>query len=846
MALKVTDKKSARANFRNVLSINEGWQFRKAGTTQWYDTTVPSTNFTDLLKHGLIDDPFYRDNETKLQWIENEDWEYQLNFEVKPEDLEYDVVNLVFDGLDTYADVYVNGTLIFKSDNMFVKWQHDCKQLLKVGSNELKLYFHSPIKVTRPLYEKAGFTYPAGNDKSDDKLSVYSRKAPYHFGWDWGPRFVTSGIWRPVYLEAWNDLEIADLYVEQNALTEKRAVITAHVEINAVESQSIDLQLSATSPEGTGVDVKKEHVSLQKGKNNISLTATISDPRRWWPNGMGEPNIYKIKVKVQKDGQTAAEKHLKVGLRTIEVINKPDGDGESFFVKVNDTPVFIKGANYIPSDSFLDRVTSEKYREVFDNAVNANMNMLRVWGGGFYENDEFYDLADERGIMIWQDFMFACSMYPGDDAFLKNVEKEAVYNVKRLRNHPSIALWCGNNEIAIGWVSWGWQKEFGYDNVTQILLKKYYNNLFHKLLPNVVKALDPEKFYLPSSPISDWKKLDDLKIGNNHYWGVWHGELPFSSYNTYVPRFMSEYGFQSFPDIDSVKKYTEQEDWDLMSPVMLLHQKHPRGNALIKKYMEEHYSQPKNFEAFLYLSQLLQAEGIKTAIHAHRRNKPFCMGTLYWQLNDCWPVASWSSVDYYGRWKALQFFVKTAYQEIIASTIQEDDHIEVFVISDSLVPQKVVLEVDVLDFSGKKVYEGRHNLNIAENSSKAVCKTTVKQLIDGKDKASHMLTARIVRDGEVIYEDNHYFVEPKAIKWKRPEIETKFRQEAGMTVIELSANVLARNVCLKASGFENNFSDNYFDLVPGRKKTVTINTDDHFGLEKDLTVYSLYDACIEI
>nr|WP_246223866.1 glycoside hydrolase family 2 protein [Fulvivirga kasyanovii] len=729
---------------------------------------------------------------------------------------------------------------------MFVKWQHDCKQLLKAGSNELKLYFHSPIKVTRPLYEKAGFTYPAGNDKSDDKLSVYSRKAPYHFGWDWGPRFVTSGIWRPVYLEAWNDLEIADLYVEQNALTEKRAVITAHVELNAVEAQNIDLQLTATSPEGTGVDVKKEHVSLEQGKNNISLTATISDPRRWWPNGMGEPDLYKIKVKAQKYGQTVAEKHLKVGLRTIEVINKPDSDGESFFVKVNDTPVFIKGANYIPSDSFLDRVTSEKYREVFDNAVEANMNMLRVWGGGFYENDEFYDLADERGIMIWQDFMFACSMYPGDDAFLKNVEKEAVYNVKRLRNHPSIALWCGNNEIAIGWVSWGWQKEFGYDNVTQILLKKYYNNLFHKLLPNVVKALDPEKFYLPSSPISDWKKLDDLKIGNNHYWGVWHGELPFSSYNTYVPRFMSEYGFQSFPDIDSVKKYTEQEDWDLMSPVMLLHQKHPRGNALIKKYMEEHYSQPKNFEAFLYLSQLLQAEGIKTAIHAHRRNKPFCMGTLYWQQNDCWPVASWSSVDYYGRWKALQFFVKTAYQEIIASTIQEDDHIEVFVISDSLVPQKVVLEVDVLDFSGKKVYEGRHNLNIAENSSKAVCKTTVKQLIEGKDKASHMLTARIVRDGEVIYEDNHYFVEPKAIKWEKPEIEAKFRQEAGRTVIELSANVLARNVCLKASGFENNFSDNYFDLVPGRKKTVTINTDDHSGLEKDLTVYSLYDACIEI
>ena len=846
MALKVTDKKSARANFRNVVNINEGWQFRKAGTTQWYTTSVPSTNFTDLLKHGLIDDPFYRDNEAKLQWIENEDWEYQLTFELKPDDLDFDVVNLVFEGLDTYADVHINGKLLFSADNMFVRWQHDCKHLLHAGSNEINIYFHSPIKATSPLHEQAGFTYPAGNDKSEDKLSVYSRKAPYHFGWDWGPRFVTSGIWRPVYIETWNHLDINDLYIEQNALTDKKAIVTAHLEINAIEEQMIDLLLSATSPTGVQVEVSRTNVQLAAGANTASLTATINDPQLWWPNGMGKANLYDLEVKAIKNDETVAKKKLKAGLRTIEVINKADKYGESFFVKVNDIPVFIKGANYIPSDSFLDRVNREKYLEVFENAVSSNMNMLRVWGGGIYENDEFYELADQYGILIWQDFMFACSMYPGDDAFLKNVEKEAIYNVKRLRNHPSVALWCGNNEVAIGWVSWGWQKEYGYDSVTQILLKKYYNNLFHKLLPAVIKELDPQKFYLPSSPISDWKKLDDLKIGNNHYWGVWHGELPFSSYNTYVPRFMSEYGFQSFPDIESVKKYTVQEDHDLMSPVMLLHQKHPRGNALIKKYMESHYSTPRNFEAFLYLSQLLQAEGIKTAIEAHRRNKPFCMGTLYWQLNDCWPVASWSSVDYYGNWKALQYFVKNAYKEVIASVVQKDQNIEVFVISDSQNSLKVTLEVDVVDFKGKKIYEGQHNLNIDENSCKSVFKTNIQQLIDKERSGDYILTTRIVKDDRTIFEGNHYFAEPKDIKLKKPAIETVIKRSAHQVTIELSTDVLARNVLLKAPGSESKYSENYFDLIPGRTKTITVTTNNPAKLEENLIVYSLFDACAEI
>lgn len=845
VALKVTEQKSSRASFRNVVNINEGWQFRQAGTDQWYTTSVPSTNFTDLLKHGLIDDPFYRNNESKLQWIEKEDWEYQLLFNLKPEDLDFQTINIIFEGLDTYADVYINGALLFSADNMFVKWQHDCKHLLQVGSNEISVYFHSPIKVTMPLHKQAGFTYPAGNDKSEEKLSVYSRKAPYHFGWDWGPRFVTSGIWRPVYLECWNELKIEDFHIVQHALTEKKAVVTAQLEINSVKEQEVTLNLTTTAPADIVVDIREEKVQLTEGTNNISITAAIENPEWWWPHGLGAPNLYSMEIKALVDNEVAERSTQKIGLRTIEVINKPDQYGESFYIKVNDEPVFIKGANYIPSDSFLDRVSHDKYVEVFENAINSNMNMLRVWGGGIYENDSFYDLADQYGILIWQDFMFACTMYPGDEAFLRNIEKEATYNVKRLRNHPSVALWCGNNEVGIGWVSWGWQKEYGYTEATSALLKKYYNDLFHKLLPAVIKKLDPQKFYLPSSPISDWKNPEDLKIGNNHYWGVWHGELPFSSYNTYVPRFMSEYGFQSFPDIDSVKRYTEPEDWDLMSEVMLLHQKHPRGNALIKKYMESMYSTPKNFEGFLYLSQLLQAEGIKTAIEAHRRNKPFCMGTLYWQLNDCWPVASWSSVDYYGRWKALQYYVREAYRPIIASVVQKDETIEVFVISDLKDPCQVELVVDAVDFYGKSIYEGRHRLKLTADSSRAVFKMPVDQLIGNNDKNAYFLNTTIFSGEQEVYESNHYFGDPKNMDFKKPTIKSEVKEEEGKIYIELSTDFLARNVMLKTPELKTSFSDNYFDLIPGRTKTIMVETDDPLKFRESLTFYSLFDACSE-
>lgn len=843
MTLKVTNHKNANTASRKVLELNDSWQFRQADKEQWYGVSVPSTNFTGLLAHGIIDNPFYRDNEAKLQWVEKEDWEYKFLFELDSEDLDYPFIDVVFKGLDTYADVYINDHLLLKANNMFVEWRENCKQWLKPGTNEIHVHFHSPIKMTMPLYKQAGFTYPAGNDKTEEKLSVYSRKAPYHFGWDWGPKFVTSGIWRPVFLEFWDQLRISDFHVQQRELSDKRAVLITNLEIYSSKNQEVELLLTTDSPNDDSLYVETQLIRLKKGVNSISSELTIDHPIRWWPLGMGAPNLYHLKAQLLKDGISLEERVVKIGLRTLEVVNQPDEHGENFFLKVNGQPFFIKGANYIPSDSFLDRVTQDKYLEVFKNAVESNMNMLRVWGGGIYEADAFYDLADEHGILIWQDFMFACSMYPGDDVFLNNVKKEAIYNIKRLRNHPSLALWCGNNEIAVGWKTWNWQKEYNYSEETCSRLTKYYDDLFHQLLPSVISELDGNRFYLPSSPISDWKGPDDMKKGNNHFWGVWHGELPFSAYETYVPRFMSEYGFQSFPELTSVKQYTIPEDWDLNSTVMLLHQKHPRGNALIKKYMESWYSPPKNFEAFLYLSQVLQAEGIKIAIEAHRRNKPFCMGTIYWQLNDCWPVASWSSVDYYGRWKALQYMVKKAYADIITSTVRYNDTLEIYVVSDQYKVSEAVLEVVTVDFFGNIIYEWKDNIKIEPNSSKVAFKASISGVTNGNDEQSCVIISRVRMDKQLLSENLHYLAIPKDLQLRKPTIEGVIKEVNGKQFIDLSTSFLAKNVMLKTKGMNTHFSDNFFDLIPGQPKTVAVEAEQPEKLGQSLEIYSLFDAC---
>ena len=686
---------------RITISARTGWEFREAGKDKWYPATVPGCVHTDLLDNKLIEDPFYRDNENKLQWIGKTDWEYQTSFNIPPEIYARKNVELVFEGLDTYADIFLNNEPLLSTDNMFRTWRVDAKRLAKAGANILRIRFRSPINEVLPIMAKMDYELPASNDQGE-KTSPHTRKAPYQYGWDWGPRFVTSGIWRPVSLEAWDDARLADLHVLPRAIRADLANLTAEVEVvSAANTEATIVLNNVTDKRAVG----RRRVSLTAGTNRIALDIAIPHPNLWWPNGLGAHPLYTFQARLMIAGKLADRATKRTGLRALELKQHRDDSGKSFTFVINGVPVFAKGGNWIPADSFPTRITKDKYRELLESVRDTNMNMLRVWGGGIYERDDFYDLCDEMGILVWQDFMFGCSLYPGDEAFLENVRQEATDNVKRLRNHPSIVIWVGNNEIESGWFHWGWKEKL------PARLWDDYLKIFYGVLPEVCRSLDPSRSYWPSSPSSNLEDdPESQKMGDLHYWQVWHAAAPFTEYEKQFPRFMSEYGFQSFPQLETVSTYTAPADRDIKSPVMMAHQRHPRGNQLIREYMLREYPEPKDFESFLYVSQVLQAEGIKIGAEHLRRIMPHNMGSLFWQIDDCWPVASWSSIDYTGRWKALQYYARRFYGDILLSPHEENGSLNFYVVSDRPQSTAAQLQVSLLDFEGHTLWSQQQDI----------------------------------------------------------------------------------------------------------------------------------------
>lgn len=653
------------------------WSFKSVDEEQWQPARVPGCVHTDLLRSGRIDDPFHGTNEHRLQWVDKQDWEYAASLHVDPGWLKLDVLELVFEGLDTYADVYVNGQQVLTADNMFRIWRVDIRSYLIPGENALLVRFRSPIHEDLPKLEKLGYELPAPNDQSElgelgsRKVSVFARKAPYHYGWDWGPRFVTSGIWREVRLEGWSIASLTDLYIRQDKVTAAEAKLTALAELSCTEAIAGQLLVR-----GAGSEWSME-VNLPPGQHVLELPMVIQEPELWWSRGLGEAKLHTFRATLEQGTELLSEREVRTGLRSIRLVRERDEAGASFYLELNGIPVFCKGANHIPNDSFVTEVTPDRYLHEIHSAVESNMNMLRVWGGGIYEADVFYELCDEHGILVWQDFMFACSMYPGDERFLHSVKQEATDQIRRLRQHPSLVLWCGNNEIDSAWShyaeerGWGWKQSFSHEQREQLWAD--YEAVFHQILPDQVQELMPEIPYWPSSPLvnltGDERQhtRNDSTEGDIHYWGVWHNSESFENYSKYVGRFMSEYGFQSFPEYRTVRTYAEEQELALESEVMLAHQKNAKGNQLIKTYMDRYMQEPRDFVSFMHMSQILQAEAMGMAIEAHRRRKPYCMGTLYWQMNDCWPVASWASMDYYGRWKAAQYAIKRSFKDIMLS-----------------------------------------------------------------------------------------------------------------------------------------------------------------------------------
>uniref|UniRef100_UPI00404AC76C beta-mannosidase n=1 Tax=Fulvivirga sp. TaxID=1931237 RepID=UPI00404AC76C len=827
------------------IKLKENWSFKSTKDAAWNEATVPGTVHTDLINLGKIEDPFYRLNEHNLQWIDKEDWEYETSFDVSEATLSDQNVELDFAGLDTYASVYLNDSLILQTDNMFRNYAVEVKRLLKAGENKLRVLLESPIKKGIEKYDATPFQIPVsdndlskiGKVEGEKKVSVFTRKAGYHFGWDWGPRLVTSGIWRPITLRSWSNHKIEDLFIQQNSL-DKKASLNAFIEVSSTETEDAKVEITVNNNIVKTIDAK-----IDKGQNTLNIPFEIENPELWWPNGMGEQVLYNVEAKVTSNSYTDSKSH-KIGLRTIELVRQPDSIGASFYFKVNGHPVFMKGANYIPQDVFLTRAKEPQYKHILSSAKEANMNMIRVWGGGIYENEEFYKLCDEMGLLVWQDFMFACAMFPGDEAFLENVRQEAIDNVKRLRNHTSIALWCGNNENLSAWENWGWKENVTKEQSKEVAdtIWKAYDDVFHKILPEVVTKYDNSRAYWPSSPGSDFGEKESHEKGDAHYWMVWWGKEPFDNYNKAIPRFMSEYGFQSFPSFESVQKYTTPEDHDIYSEVMKSHQRSSIGNNTIEEYMLRHYKKPKDFESFLYVSQLLQSHAIKVGIEAHRRNRDRCMGSLYWQINDCWPVASWSSIDYFGQWKALHYTAKKSFENFLISFEEKDDNINVFVISDSLKTINAQLQVSLIDFDGNELKSWDRSIDVIENSSNKQLALPKSELAND-NYSNVLLTATLISEGKVLTHNIRYLSAYKDLDFPEPELTYSVSESQNDFVVHLSTKKLAKDVFL-SSGSASNYSDNYFDLLPNTEKTVSISKGD-LDLEsfkKKLKVVTLVDT----
>ncbi len=622
---------------------------------------VPGVVHTALHDAGLIPDPYFGDNEQRVAWVDTTTWVYETRIHI-PASMEQPI--LVFEGLDTIADVCIDSTRVLRADNMFRRWEVSLGSEFAGTEFALKIVFHPAA----PEAERLAAEYPYPLPESP---RMFVRKAAYHFGWDWGPRFLTAGPWKGVFLEDAAIPRLEGTYLRTLSISDDVAEVELVTSLrNAVtESAEIVVSLNGNEMVRTSVDGVADE--------EIRIPFEVSNPRLWWPGSSDPANLYDLDIEVAIDGRTIHERQ-RAGIRTVE-LDQTDG---AFTFVINGEPIFAKGANSAPMTSFYP-ASAERYRTVLQSAADANMNMIRVWGGGVYEDDLFYDLADSLGIMVWQDFMFANALYPETEEFLANVRQEAGKQVARLRRHPSIVLWCGNNEISEGWHNWGWQESLGYSEADSLALWQGYQRLFEELLPSVVEEFQPDVPYWPSSPSNGWGRDIAYEQGDVHYWGVWWGRAPFESYREKIGRFNSEYGFQAYPVEATVRTFADDLPPD--SEEFRNHQKHPHGEEWLREYALMTFGHvPEDPGLWRYMTQVMQAEGVGMAIAGHRASKPRTMGTLYWQLNDVWPVVSWSSMDVFGRWKPLHYRVRELYQPLFAEVYQEGDSLRLRVVSDSM------------------------------------------------------------------------------------------------------------------------------------------------------------------
>jgi len=841
-------------------ALNGAWSFRLVPTdalaaehvdaTQWRSATVPGNVHTDLLAHGVIPDPYVGAPEAGLQWIGLGTWEYQTRFDVDRATLKRAHADLVFEGLDTFADVYLNETKLQSADNAHRTWRVPVQGRLRARGNQLRVVLHSPIRRLLPQVQamphKLAGNYPSpfGDEPKDAMTVNFARKPAYHSGWDWGPRYVTAGIWRPVRLESWDALRVSDFHVQQKKVDEHAAELAAEFEIESDDEGAVTLEVEYRDPDGESSVVRRQAM-LKQGRNGIALPLRIDNPRRWYPAGYGEQSLYTFTARVIDDNGQQADISRRTGLRSVELRRERDQWGRGFAFVINGIPVFAKGANVIPFDAFPARVTHAQLRRVLESARDANMNMVRSWGGGHYESDTFFELTDELGLLVWQDFMFGGGMQPAyDPAFRANVVAEARDNLRRLRDHPSLVLWCGNNEEETAWKNWGQGKTLTEaDPVFAKQVWDGYVQLFGHDLRDVVAQESGGVPYWSSSPSNDLDgAANDSSNGDKHDWGVWAESKPIEAYLDETPRFVSEFGLQGWPSLRTVDSFATKAEQGIDTPVIRAHQKFLAGdgNARVLHYIREGYGEPRDFADFVYLSQMMQAEGIELAALHHRASRPRTMGSLYWQLNDVWPGASWSSIDYYGRWKPLHFHARRFFAPLTVAALRKDAKTEVTLVSDRLASVSAELRLRVLDFDGKLHRDERTPVTLTPLAATTAASYADAGLLRGADPKRTAAVFELLVAGKTVSRRIVYFDAAKNLALSNPDLRAELQRDGDGYRLDLHADQLARAVWIDFGTLDVELSDNALSLLPGETVSLRLQSKASLvNLQQQLSLRSL-------
>lgn len=790
----------------NMFDLNGDWRLRRDANGDTVPARVPGDTHSALLAAGQIPDPYVGANELDVLWVGREDWTYAREFVLDAAWLAAPMVFLNCDSLDTVAEVRLNGRLAGKSDNQFVRWRWDVKRFLKTGKNRIEITFRSAENAATAAARKLPYPVPMAQFPIQSPRRNLVRKAQCHAGWDWGPCLMVAGIGGDIWLGAVSTARIDYVATTQHPLANGDVRLEVACDCLAPKAARTELTVAIA---GRSVSVP---VRLARGANTVKASVVVPKPDRWWPNGYGQQPLYDLTVEV---GGDRCRKRL--GFRTLEVVAAEDKHGLSLVVRVNGVDIFCKGANWIPADALPQRQTPEALRDLLDSAAAANMNMLRVWGGGQYESEAFFDRCDELGLLIWQDFMFACALYPALPAFLDSVRREAEHQVRRLRDHVSLALWCGNNEN-VGALTWFPEAR---ENRDRYLLD--YDRLNEGVLGATVDRYDPTRSFWPSSPCAGRGNYADAfhkdNRGDMHCWVVWHEGKSFDAYHTFKPRFCSEFGYQSFPSLDTVRTYAAPDQWNVTAPAMEHHQRHPRGNSIITESFSRYFRFPDGFANMLYLSQVQQALAIKTAVEHWRRLRPVCMGTLYWQINDNWPVASWASLEYGGKWKLLHYFAKRFFAPTLVAAMPRDGGgAELWLADDAVKPAAAVLRAAIHDFAGQTLWQQKLKLTTPGGGACKVLDLPGTALPAAPQACFLTLDLEL---GGVTHHNTHFFTEYKRCELRPAAVAVGVKPAPGGAFdVTVTADQPAFFVALNADGIRGEFDDNGITLLPGGARTL--------------------------